>query len=42
MSEQWVGGKGDKRRKEDKEKINQNWDKIFKNKNKNGTKQNTN
>ena len=28
MSDQYVGGKGDKRRKENREKINQNWDKI--------------
>jgi hypothetical protein len=25
----WHGGKGSKRRKEDKKKINDNWDKIF-------------
>ena len=41
MSDQYIGGKGDRRRKEDINKINQNWDKIFKNK-KNGSKQNTN
>jgi hypothetical protein len=27
----WHGGKGSKRRKEDKKKIDENWDKIFKN-----------
>lgn len=32
---QWLGGKGSKRRKEDKKKIDANWSKIFKNKNKN-------
>tara|TARA_R100000353_G_C6504948_1_gene195117 strand:+ start:199 stop:339 length:141 start_codon:yes stop_codon:yes gene_type:complete len=42
MSERWHGGKGSKRRKEDTRKINQNWDKIFKNKNKHGSEQNTN
>ena len=25
----WVGGKGSKRRKEDKKKIDANWDAIF-------------
>jgi hypothetical protein len=25
----WHGGKGSKRRKEDKKKIDDNWDKIF-------------
>lgn len=32
---QWLGGKGSKRRKEDKKKIDANWNKIFKSKNKN-------
>lgn len=27
----WHGGKGSKRRKEDKKKIDANWDRIFKN-----------
>ena len=30
----WHGGKGSKRRPEDKKKINDNWDKIFKKKEK--------
>ena len=42
MSGQYVGGKGDKRRKEDTQKIRDNWDKIFKDKEKNGSKQSTN
>jgi hypothetical protein len=25
----WIGGKGSKRRKEDKKKIDANWDRIF-------------
>jgi|TARA_R110002072_G_scaffold19182_1_gene71481 hypothetical protein len=31
----WHGGKGSKRRPEDKKKIDNNWDKIFKNARKN-------
>jgi hypothetical protein len=31
----WHGGKGSKRRPEDKKKIDNNWDKIFKNAGKN-------
>ena len=31
----WHGGKGSNRRPEDKKKIDQNWDKIFKNARKN-------
>lgn len=42
MSDQYVGGKGDRRRKEDYRKVSDNWDKIFKDKNKNGSKQNSN
>ena len=42
MSEQYVGGKGDRRRKENYAKIADNWDQIFKDKNKNGSKQKTN
>ena len=34
----WHGGKGSKRRPEDKKKINDNWDKIFKKENKDGNK----
>ena len=34
----WHGGKGSKRRPEDKKKIDDNWDKIFKKENKDGNK----
>ena len=37
----WHGGKGSKRRKEDKKKIDANWDKIFKKENKDGNKAKT-
>lgn len=37
----WHGGKGSKRRKEDKKKIDGNWDKIFKKENKDGNKAKT-
>ena len=34
MSKVWHGGKGSARRKEDKKKIDENWDKIFRKKRK--------
>ena len=34
----WHGGKGSKLRPEDKKKIDDNWDKIFKKENKDGNK----